>query len=125
MDYGQGRISFAGPINRYAAAAVSLIVTILSIAFTFLSIVISQQLDYSVTGIIFMTGFLVVATIYLVLPILLNGKYGWKTILTTYLLQSVLLFFASLLLVAIFGATKDNSPYEGAVPVNQGLKTTQ
>lgn len=101
-------------INTHAAIAVALIVALVVplvvVACGFLSAAIlsstsgSNSIDSFMFPIVLL-AFLPAATIALALPLLLNSKHGWRTVVATFLYQSLALFVSLTITLVIFNST--------------------
>lgn len=105
-------------INYYAAIAIALIVSVISASFFVLAVYLVSQVSYDYQAMLGITTFITTAVLFIGLPLLAGSKYRWKTVLATYIFQSILLFFIVFMLSAIFGGQSSStspdypSPYQ-------------
>lgn len=99
-------------INYYAALAIALITTIVAGLFVGLSVMLIEaaNISYEFQSIVGSAAFFADAALFFGLPVLLNSKYRWKTILVTIIFQSIILFISVFIISMIFGQNQqDNS----------------
>lgn len=102
-DAGRSKI-LTGHINVYAAIAVSMLVTILEIVFVISALFSLNTVKTSfLVSLLGFVAFMVALVIFFVAPLVLNRRYQWPTILTTYLIQSVSIYMALVIAFSIAG----------------------
>ncbi len=110
-------------VNYYAALAISLIVSIITAAFFALAAYLASQVSYEYQSMLGITTFVTASVLFVGLPLLVGSKYRWKTVLATYIFQSILLFFIVFMISAIFGGQdSSSSPNYDSPYQNNSLK---
>jgi uncharacterized membrane protein len=116
-------------INIYAALGIGLLVVVaialLTLVLYGVQVATGQVDSYSSSLSGAVLGYVIaIATVFLTLPALINSRYGWKTIVATYLFQS-LLTFVILALLSFLGAPAQNSPVYPTTldSINSGIKS--
>lgn len=100
------------PINYYGALATALIVTVVIGLVVGLLALLMDQLNssYNFVGLVQCSVAVLILAVFVIVPLLITSKYGWKTVLTTFLMQAVLLFIISLIIAL---ATSSSSNDDG------------
>ncbi len=106
------------PINIYGALAISILVTVAII----ILIVSLGWLFEAVIGHVDETAGLFIAlpviVMFILLPVLLAGKYGWQTVVATIILQSLLLPLAMILTVLVTSGFPDSDSSDRYTPLS-------
>lgn len=109
-DAGRSKI-LTGRINIYAAIAVSMLVTILEIVFVISALFSFNTVETaSLVSLLGFVAFMVALVIFFVTPLVLNRRYQWPTILTTYLIQSVSIYIALVIAFSVVGNLNSGNP---------------
>lgn len=110
-------------INLYGAFGSALLVSVLLLGLVFLAVSTTSILSYSSNGYQAFLGLSfmgLLSVLFGILPIMLTSRYGWKTVLTTVLIQSILIFLTLFAITLIIGRQGSDLCYATAAssPVN-------
>ena len=97
-----------GRINYYAVGGISIVVTVIIGLFILCTILMLNSHDDSM--VILLSLSLLVILLFFGLPLIYSIKFGWRTLVMTYIAQALILFILSLVAVSFFQPDK-SSPY--------------
>lgn len=97
-----------GKINYYAVGGISIVVIVIIGLLTFCTILMLSNHNDSTAVLLSLS--LLVALLFFGLPLIYTIKFGWRTLVMTYIAQALILFILSLAVVSFFQPDK-SSPY--------------
>lgn len=98
-------------INFYAALGIAILTVLLLAGFSFFVLVTSGGLSYEFQQMTSQSGMLAALALFFTLPVLIANKYGWRTVVTTILVQSLLIFFVTVILSLVVSNGDQPDPY--------------
>ena len=97
-------------INYYAVGGISIVVSVIIGLLTFCTILMLNSHDDSM--VILLSWSLLVILLFFGLPLIYSIKFGWRTLVMTYIAQALILFILSLVVVFLYQPDKSSSRYD-------------
>lgn len=99
-----------GRINYYAVGGISIVVSVITGLLTFCTILMLSNHNDSTAVLLSLS--LLVALLFFGLPLIYTIKFGWRTLVMTYIAQALILFILSLAVVFLYQPDKSSSRYD-------------
>ncbi len=97
-------------INYYAVGGISIVVSVITGLLTFCTILMLSNHNDSTAVLPSLS--LLVALLFFGLPLIYTIKFGWRTLVMTYIAQALILFILSLSVVFLYQPDKSSSRYD-------------